>query len=120
MWRAIYHEFRRWAKVSEQAVAAYKRTEITVETEQIWIIRRSHATRGWCAKCGREVDMVRVTEAGKLRGMTLPSTTQSSTRPSASAQPILPGCGDGREWHWSQTERGEPLVCLESVLKSSK
>jgi hypothetical protein len=43
MWKAIYHEFRRWAKVSERAVAAYKRTEITVETDRIWIIRKSRA-----------------------------------------------------------------------------
>ncbi|MGD0213496.1 MAG: hypothetical protein ABSB87_09710 [Terriglobales bacterium] len=108
MWKAIYYEFRRWAKVSERAVAAYKRTEITVETDRIWIIRRSRATRGWCAECGREVDMVGLKEAEALQKMAQPVTTQ----------PMLPGCGDNRGWHWSEAADGSPLICLESVLKS--
>lgn len=108
MWEAIYHEFRRWAKASRHAAAAYRRTEITVETEQIWIIRRSHTTRGWCAECGREVDMVGLKEAEALRGTAqLPGT-----------QPMLPGCGDSRGWHWSAASDGSPRVCLESALQS--
>ena len=109
MWTAIYHEFRRWAKASSHALRAYKRTEITVETEQIWIIRKSRARRGWCADCGREVDMVRLDEAGVIPGRITPPLT---------AQPMLPGCGDNRGWHWSQAEDGTALVCLESALKS--
>ena len=109
MWRAIYHEFRRWAKVSWQAAAAYKRTEITVETERIWIIRKSRATRGWCAECGRAVDMVGMSEAGVISGKITPSST---------TQPMLPGSGDSRGWHWSEAADGSPRVCLESVLKS--
>lgn len=68
MWREIYHEFRRWVKVSERAVAAYKRTEITMETDQITIIRGSHSTWGYCRECGREVDVVTVKEAEELQG----------------------------------------------------
>jgi len=114
MWKAIYHEFRRWAKVSERAVAAYKRTEITVETDRIWIIRKSRATRGWCAVCGREVDMVGLREAEAVSDMTQPTLSQALT-----TQPMLPGCGDSRGWHWSQAADGSPLICLESVLGSN-
>jgi hypothetical protein len=120
MWRTIYHEFRRWAKVSWEAAAASKRTEITVETDQVWIIRKAQAARGWCAECGREVDMVGVAEAVELGRTFQPLTNRSSSAPLASAQPMLPGCGDSRGWHWSQAENGEPLVCLDSVLKSTK
>jgi len=108
MWREIYHEFRRWAKVSERAVPAYKRTEITMETDRIFIIRRAHSTRGWCSECGREVDMVRVTEAEVLRGKAQLFSTH----------PMLPGCRDSRGLHWSLASDGSPLVCLESVLQS--
>jgi hypothetical protein len=113
MWRAIYHGFRRWAKVSELSVAPYKRTEITLETDRIWVIRRSHSRRAWCAECGREVDMVMVKEAAALLGMTQPMLSQPLT-----TQPMLPGCGDSGGWHWSQAADGSPLVCVESVLKS--
>jgi len=108
MWEAIYHEFRRWAKASRRAVTAYNRAEITVETEQIWIIRKSRTTRGWRAECGREVDMVGLKEAEALREMAQPSTTQ----------PMLPGCGDSRGWHWSLDSAGSPRVCLASALQS--
>ena len=108
MWRTIYHEFRRWAKVSERAVSAYKRTEITMETDRVFIIRNSHSTRGWCSECGREVAMVGVKEAEVLRGKAQ----------LFSAQPMLPGCGASRGVHWSLASDGSPLVCLESVLQS--
>jgi len=109
MWRAIYHEIRRWAKASRRALTVYNRTEITVETEQILVIRRSRAGRAWCAECGREVDMVRVNEARVLSG---------DSRPSLTTQPMLPGSGGGRGWHWSQSEDGAPLVCLESIRRA--
>jgi hypothetical protein len=35
-------------------MAAYRKTEITVETDQIWIIRKSRSTRAWCME--EEVD----------------------------------------------------------------
>jgi hypothetical protein len=105
MWREIYHEFRRWVKVSESIAGAYQRTQITVETDRFWIIRKSHTTRGWCAECGREVDMVELKEAGTGKPQPL------------LGQPMLPGCADSRGWHWSRAEDGSPRICLESVLK---
>jgi hypothetical protein len=118
MWTAIYHGFRRWAKVSERAVAAYKRTEITLETDQIWVIRRSHSRRAWCAECGREMDMVGLKEAQALSGKTQPALSQPLTTQPLTTQPMLPSSGDSGGWHLSQAADGSPLICLESVLKS--
>jgi hypothetical protein len=109
MWRTIYHELRRWAKISRSTATAYKKTEITLETDRVWIIRRSRARRGWCADCGREVDMVQLKDAEALTGEDIQRTT---------AQPMLPGCGDSRGWHWSKAEDGTPLICLDSLLRS--
>jgi hypothetical protein len=96
--------------VSGRAAAAYRRTEITLETDQVWIIRKSRSTRGWCAECGREVDMVGLKEARALLGKgELPLTPES-----------IPGCGGSRGWHCSQAPDGSPLICLESALKSKK
>jgi hypothetical protein len=105
MWRTIYHGFRRWAKTSTPLVVGYKRTQITVETDGIWVVRKSHATRKWCAECGREVDMVGLKEAADLRREDLQPLT---------ARPMVPS-GDTRKWHWSQAPDGSPLLCLESV-----
>lgn len=46
-----------------------KRTEITIETDQILIIRRRSSTQVWCRECGREVNIVGLGEAGVLTGM---------------------------------------------------
>ena len=108
MWRTIYHGFRRWAKISSPSAVAYKRTQITVETDGIWMIHKSRATRGWCAECGREVDMVGLKEAAVLWGKDLQPLT---------AQSML-GDGDSLGLHWSQAPDGSPLLCLES-LKSN-
>lgn len=105
-------------EVPRGTAAAYRRAEITVETDQILIIRKSHSERGWCAECGREVDMVSVNEVGAPTGRTQLAATRSSTGQSSSTVPMLPGCGDSRGWHWSQAADGSPRVCLESVLKS--
>jgi hypothetical protein len=44
-------------------MTAHKRTEITVETDRVLIVRRRRALRVWCPECGREVDMAAPVEA---------------------------------------------------------
>lgn len=102
MRRAIYHKFSRRAKVTNRAIAAYKRTEITVETDRVWTIRNSHSRRCWCGECGREVDMVGVKKAAALSGVN---------------ETLLPDCDAGRGWHWAQAPDKSPLVCLETLLR---
>jgi hypothetical protein len=48
-------------------MTARKRIEITVETDRVWLIRRSCVTHRWCAECGREVNTVRRNEVGSHR-----------------------------------------------------
>jgi hypothetical protein len=109
MWRSIYHELLRWAKLSRRTADGYKRTEIIVETDQILVLRKARFTRGWCAECGREVEMVTLIDAITLSG-------ENALPPEPQA--MLPGCGDSRGWHWSQAEDGTQLICLESLLGS--
>ena len=109
MWQPIYHKLLGWAKLSRRVAGSHKRMEITVETDQILVICRSQATRGWCAECGREVEMVTLDEAGALSG-----GDAQTPKPQA----MLPGRGDGRGWHWSQAADGTPLICLESLLRA--
>ena len=109
MWRPIYHEFLRWAKISRRWAGTSKRTEVTVETDRILVIQRLRATRVWCAECGREVDMVTLRDAAAL---------SAKDAPILGPQPMLPGYGDDRGWHWSRAKDGTPLICLESLLRS--
>jgi len=84
-------------------MTAHKRTEITIETDQILIIRRRRALLVWCQQCGSQVDMVDLGEAEALTGV--------SGR-------VLRGCAEAGKWHVQEGQNGGPLVCLESLLKS--
>jgi hypothetical protein len=96
--------FWRWAKNVAGTITVQKRTEITIETDQIVVVRkRQLPVRSWCRECGREVEMVDVKEAEALTG---------------APQAMLSSAGEHRGWHWSQAEDGSPLVCLDSVLRS--
>jgi hypothetical protein len=109
MWKTIYHEFRRWAKISRRGVGVREKTEITVETEQLWIIQKSHASRGWCADCGREVDMVRLSDAVLL---------SDKGTPALPGPPSLPDPGHPQGWHGSRAADGTMMICLDSLRKS--
>ena len=82
-------------------MGVYKRTEITVETNEVLTVRRARVYRGWCPLCAREVDMVGVPDARAMAGM--PGEDAGSTKPA--------------KWHVSGDQE-TTLVCLESVLKS--
>ena len=102
-WEAIYHDFGREQRITVAAMTGSKRTEITIETDQVVIIRRRHSSRAWCRECGSEVDMVGLGEVGALTGM--------------SGQP-LQDHAQGRGWHLFEGERETTLICLPSLLKS--
>jgi hypothetical protein len=95
--------FRRWAKRLLGPQAEHKKTEITIETDRILIIRRRRSTRAWCPECGGEVDMVGLAEAEAITG---------------TMQPMLQDSAESREWHLAKGQGGTPLICLESLRKS--
>jgi hypothetical protein len=84
-------------------VTAHKRTEITVETDRIMIIRRQRSIRVWCQECGCEVDAVDLVEAGALTGM---------------KGQALADCAQSRGWHVYEGQDGTGVICLESMLKA--
>ena len=84
-------------------MTAYKRTRITVETEQVLVIRRRGCARRWCQECAREVDMVSFAEAGALTGL---------------AERQLCECARTEKWHLAVD--GSPLICLESLLNAQR
>jgi len=81
-------------------MAAHKRTEITIETDRVLIIRRRRVLRAWCPECGREVDMVDPREAEAITGF-----TRTALR-------------DCAQWHIAQGQDGAGLICLDSLMKS--
>jgi hypothetical protein len=82
---------------------AYKRTEITVETDHITTIRRRRSFQVWCGTCGRMVDAIGAEEAGALTGK-----KQTQLRDQAGAE----------GWHVCESWDGEMVICLDSVLKA--
>jgi hypothetical protein len=84
-------------------MTAHKRTEITVETDRVLIVRRRRALRVWCPECGGEADMVGLGEAEALTGV--------------SGQ-ALHDRAQACRWHLAEGPNGTPLICLESLLKS--
>ena len=85
-------------------MTAYKRTQITVETDQVLIIRRSGSVRQWCRECGRETGMVNLVQAGLVAGV---------------AQPLLLDLARTEKWHLTEAVAGSPLVCLDSLLNAA-
>jgi hypothetical protein len=79
---------------------AYKRIEITVETDQLLIIRRSRVVRAWCSACGCDVDMVNLEEANGLS-----ETSRAAWRA-------------GTGVHLLKGSHGTELICLKSWSKS--
>jgi hypothetical protein len=94
--------FQRWAKRLAGVETTHKKTEITVETDRVLVIRRRQLVRAWCEECGVEVDTLSLDEAASMTGTT--STLSRDTWMAA--------------WHACEGSDGSPRICLESLLKS--
>ena len=97
-WQAIYHRF--WTRAIQGGpVALHKKTQITIETDQVLIIRRQCVGKAWCRVCEQEVDVVRTDQARGLLG----SATDAAGQPT-------------RRWHFCQDAEGSALICLNSLM----
>jgi hypothetical protein len=103
MWNGIYHGIVRRAKAWGVFTTASKRTQITIETNRVLIVRRMRSSRSWCPECVREVEVVGLDEASALTGMT---------------QPAFRECVETGKWHFSESSDGALLICLDSLMKS--
>jgi hypothetical protein len=83
-------------------MTVHRRTEITVETERVLVIRQHRSVRALCPECGYEVEMVSLGEAEAL-------TKVSGQEFCESAQAL--------RWHLSENQQGTCLVCLASLWK---
>jgi len=80
-------------------MAKRKRIEITIETDRVVIIRRKRSTRAHCQECGCEADMVDMTAAAELTGMT---------------DRMLREHMDAQGWHLWQSPDGSPRAFVWS------
>jgi hypothetical protein len=92
--------FRAWAKQLAMGLQVHRRTEFTVETDQILIIRRHSLVGRWCPECGREVDMTGQAEALlESAGVNLHDYVKSDS------------------WHLCEGLEGTELICFECRLR---
>ena len=80
-----------------------RRTKITLETRRLIVITGHNHKRVWCAGCEQEALMISVDEASSKTGK--------------SALSIYRGL-DAGQIHYSETDEGALLVCLESICRS--
>jgi hypothetical protein len=82
-------------------MAARKRIQITIETDQVLLIQTRGCTARWCPKCACEVIVMDLGQAEVFR-----TVAQSS----GDREPA-------KKWHALEDSDGTLQVCLESVLK---
>jgi hypothetical protein len=80
-----------------------KTLRVTVETEQLVIIRRRQITRFWCSQCGDESEFIPVEAVGRMLRGGLSEGTQ-----------LLEGDG----FHLRKIENGSVVVCVKSLPKA--
>jgi len=83
-------------------MSLHKRTEITVETHEVLIIRRGDSSvRTWCTECNAEVRMIPADQAVALAGIGMNGILAMVA---------------AREVHWAQAGTCTPLICLASLV----
>jgi excisionase family DNA binding protein len=79
-----------------------RRTEITVETRQLFLLRSvGNGVQAWCAKCTPSVRMISPEQAAALAGV--------STR-------TIYALVEAGKVHFIETSAGLLLVCLDSLF----
>jgi hypothetical protein len=80
-----------------------RRTEIIVEIDEVFAIRRRETTSvAWCAECGEQVQMF--------------SPEEAATDAAASSRAIYRWI-EADDVHFTETSGGRVLVCLNSVRR---
>lgn len=83
-----------------------RRTEITVETEQVLIVTLNRPSQSeWCPRCAAEVSMVTPEEAALLTGQSLRSICRQV---------------EAERLHFTETADGLLRLCLNSLPNSTK
>jgi hypothetical protein len=99
-------ELRLMKRNLELPVNPKKRTEITVETERILVIRRRYrAIEVWCDSCAEQVVMIRPDQAAAVSGQSLRAIFGDIERAAL---------------HFIEQPDGMLLICLNSLLKRTR
>ena len=77
-----------------------RRTEITIETERVVVVRRRLTVGAWCRSCDRQVAMVTVDEAARMAGV--------------SSRTIYRWV-EADQLHFNETAEGQLLICTDSL-----
>lgn len=78
-----------------------KRTEITIETERLLVVRqRSGKTVLWCSDCDQKVPMLTVYEAARAAGTT---------------PVVIAGLVEAGKLHFAMALKGQHFVCPNSL-----
>ena len=91
-----------WGKPFEKgAMSSKRRTETTIETHQVWIIRRPESRKpAWCFDCTDQAAMLSPEEAMRMFGVSLRAIYRSV---------------EAGRIHFSETPDGRLFVCLASL-----
>jgi hypothetical protein len=85
-------------------VKTKRRTEITVETDRVLVIRRrSRAAQAWCAGCARQVQMLTPDEAAVVAAVSVRTINRRV---------------EAEKVHFAETPDGLLLICLNSLPES--
>jgi hypothetical protein len=83
---------------------AKTRTEVSIETSEILIIKRNRTFfRAWCADCGREASMLPLQQAALLTGHSVEAIRSMM---------------ESRRIHFRYQNLEEPRICLSSLCLS--
>ena len=81
-----------------------RRTEITIETHRVFVVRRSTgAQTAWCSACNELVEMITPDEGAQLAGISSRTIYRS-----VEAESI----------HFTETHDGSLLICLNSLHRA--
>ena len=83
-----------------------RRTEITIETNQVLVVRRrSQVTLAWCVSCDQRVRMVTPDQAAVVAGVSMRTINRWV---------------EADRLHFTETADGILFVCLISILENCK
>ena len=81
-----------------------RRTEITIETDRVFVIRRRTGVQtAWCLRCNELVEMTTPDDAAKLGGISSRTVYR---------------CVEAESLHFTETHDGSLLICLNSLHRS--